>query len=132
PATDEHLLDPPKVASDEAALHVDEPSLPDGVSKDDQVDDGDFGELTLLIVLAERIDPFVALQAADGWGGDAYVAYQQSGKTCMRMNVQGDTATDDDELHSAFDQWVAAMPAGAASVSVQNGILQLQACDPGA
>ena len=131
PTTDEQLLAPPAFVHKQKALDVKAPSLPDGVAKSDKVDDGDFGALGLLVVLGERIDPLTALQAVDGWGGDAYIAYQQNGKTCMRLDVLGDTATDDDELRNAFDAWVKAMPPGAASTSSDGKALQLQTCDPG-
>jgi hypothetical protein len=132
PTTDEQVLDPPKFLHRETALDVKEPALPDGVSKDSVVDHGDFGSLSWLFVLAERIDPIVALQAVDGWGGDAYVAYTQNDRTCVRLEWQGDTTTDDEEMHAALDQWVAAMPAGVASVTASDGLLHVQACDPGA
>ena len=132
PTTDEQLLEPPKYLAREAAADVEEPALPDGVSKDDVVDGGDFGSLTWLLVLAERIDPIQALDAVDGWGGDAYVAYSQNGTTCVRLAWRGDTDADDQQMHDALAQWTAAMPAGAASVSAEGDVLQLQACDPGA
>ena len=132
PTTDEHLLDPPRFENKEKALDVEEPKLPDGVSSGDKVDNGDFGALGLFLVLGERIDPVVALQATDGWGGDAYVAYQQNNKTCMRIDMRGDTETDTSELRSAFEQWTHAMPSGAASVSAAADVIQLQTCDPGA
>jgi hypothetical protein len=132
PTTDEHLLDPPRFENKEKALDVKEPPLPDGVSSKDKVDNGDFGALGLLLVLGERIDPLNALRASDGWGGDAYVAYQQNGKTCVHIDMRGDTETDMNELRNAFDQWAKAMPAGAASVTSDGDIIQLQTCDPGA
>lgn len=131
PATDEQLLDPRAFFRHEDPLKLDKPAMPDGVTKDQVLDDGDFGAVSLFIVLAERIDPFVALKAVDGWGGDSYLTYQQNGKTCTRINVQGDTPTDDDEMQAALDQWIQAMPAGAATESRQNGVVQLQTCDPG-
>lgn len=131
PATEEQLFDPRAFVGHNAALDVATPAFPDGVSQDKEVDSGDFGSTSWLLVLAERIDPLVALQAVDGWGGDAYVAYEQDGKTCIRLNWQGDTSTDDQEMHDALDQWVAAMPAGAASVRADGGLLLVQACDPG-
>src|SRR5204863_7850022 len=103
PTTDEHLLDPPRFEDKEKALDVSEPPLPAGVSSGDKVDNGDFGALGLLLVLGERIDPLDALRASDGWGGDAYVAYQQNGKTCVHIDMRGDTETDMNELRNAFD-----------------------------
>jgi hypothetical protein len=131
PATDEQVFDPRAFLAHNGALDVAAPALPDGVAQDKQVDGGDFGVTSWFLVLAERIDPLVALQAADGWGGDAYVAYEQDGKTCMRLNWQGDTSTDDREMHDALDQWVAAMPAGVASVQANGALLLVQSCDPG-
>jgi hypothetical protein len=101
------------------------------LTADAQVDDGDFGALTWYVVLAERIDPLAALQAVDGWGGDSYIAYTQNEKTCMRLNWQGDTSTDQQEMQDALNQWAAAMPAGAATVTADGGVLHLQACDLG-
>jgi hypothetical protein len=131
PASDEQLLDPSTYFRHEAPLKLDAPTAPDGVANDQIVDDGDFGATSLFIVLAERIDPLVALKAVNGWGGDAYLTYQQNGKTCVRINFQGDTPNDDDEMRTALDQWIQAMPSGAARESTQNGLIQLETCDPG-
>ncbi|MEY2420173.1 MAG: hypothetical protein QOI95_240 [Acidimicrobiaceae bacterium] len=131
PTTDEQVYDPRAFLRNDKALDVAQPVLPGGVPEDKQVDSGDFGAISWLLVLGERIDPLVALQAVDGWGGDAYVAYEQDGKTCVRLNWQGDSSTDDQEMHDALDQWVAAMPAGAASVRVDGALLLVEACDPG-
>jgi hypothetical protein len=132
PTTDEQLLVPTKFLAHEPATDVKEPALPDGVSKDAVVDSGDFGAFSWLLVLAERIDPIVALEATDGWGGDAYVAFTQNDRTCVRLAWQADTSTDNQEMKDALDQWVAAMPPGAASVTADGDLLQVQSCDPGA
>jgi hypothetical protein len=131
PTTDEQVVDPPRLLRHEPALDVKEPTLPDGVANEAIVDNGDFGALTWLLVLAERIDPNVALTAMDGWGGDSYVAYTQNAKTCIRLAWQGDTPADDQEMQDALNQWVAALPAGMASVTSVGGVLQVEACDPG-
>ena len=132
PTTDEQVLDPPAYLRHEGALDVKQPSLPDGVSQDSIVDSGDFGALSWLLVLGERIDPLVALTAVDGWGGDSYVAYTQNNKTCVRLAWQGDTDAASQAMQAAVNLWVAAMPAGAASATFDNGLLHLEACDPGA
>ena len=131
PSTDEHLLDPPTYLHKESPLDVDEPTLPDGVSKDAKVDSGDFGALTLLLMLGERTDPIAALHAVDGWGGDAFVAYTQNGKTCMQLAVRGDSAGDTTELRDALVQWAAAMPSGAATVGSSTDVVHVVTCDPG-
>jgi hypothetical protein len=129
PVDDEQQIDPRQFVDDRGPLHVDKPSLPAGVTK--ETDSGDFGATSWYMMLAERIPPLEALAATDGWGGDAYVTYEQSGKTCTRIAWKGDTARDLDEMHGALDKWVAAMPSGAASVEATGDQLLVEACDPG-
>jgi len=52
----------------------------------------------------------VALKAAEGWGGDHYVAWNSGAKTCVRFNVVMDTAQDSTELVSALRTWAASNP----------------------
>lgn len=132
PKTDEQIIDPEKFLNHQDAQKVDAPPLPDGVKDSDVVDKGDFGALSLFVMLGERIDPFVAETAIDGWGGDAYVAYQQNGKTCVRLDFKGDTSDDETEMKGALDQWAAALPPGMATVSTGDQIVHLESCDPGA
>ncbi len=131
PTTDEQVFDPRAFLSGNKPLDVDEPPLPDGITDDKKVDSGDFGATSWFFVLAERIDPLVALRAVDGWGGDAYVAYDKGGSTCIRLNWRGDTSTDDQEMHDALDQWAAAMPSGATSVTANGDVLFVESCDLG-
>ena len=42
-----------------------------------------------------------ARSAADGWGGDVYVAYGLDERTCVRAAFAGDTAADTDEIAQA-------------------------------
>ena len=129
PTTEEELVDPRALFAHDGAKTVGEPALPDGVK--DRTDSGDFGALSLFVMLGERIDPFRALTAADGWGGDAYTSFEQDGRACIRIAFTGDTDTDTAEMKDALSAWVAAMPAGAASVEDDSGTLLLQSCDPG-
>jgi len=132
PATDEQLFDPRAFFKHDKPLDVAAPSLPSNVPKEDQTDSGDFGATSWYLVLAERIDPLDALRAVDGWGGDSYIAYTQGGLTCVQLHWKGDTPTDDQEMHDALDQWVAAMPpAAAARVSTDGDLLSLASCDAG-
>lgn len=132
PITDEQLFDPRAFLSSNKPLDVATPSLPSNVASDGAVDEGDFGATSWYLVLAERIDPLVALRAVDGWGGDSYIAYQQAGLTCVRLGWKGDTSTDNQEMHDALDQWVAAMPpAAAARVRADGDLLTVDSCDPG-
>lgn len=129
PTTDRELLDPRALEAHSGAREVDEPALPDGVH--DSLDSGDLGSITWYLLLAERIDPAAALDAVDGWAGDAYVAYEQDGVTCMALAFAG---TDDDataRMRGALDDWAAAMPGGKATVARDGDGLLVRSCDPG-
>src|SRR5205085_7958630 len=75
PTTEEQILDPFEYIADRGAVPVKRP-LTDGAEVFDQ---GDFGAVSLMIVLAERIDPHQALAAATGWGGDSYAVFPKDG-----------------------------------------------------
>ena len=78
----------------------------------------------MYLVLAARLDPEVALTAAEGWGGDRYVAYTKrgtGGRECVRVAIRGDTAADTEEIGDAFEEWSAALPDGAASCGAAAG-----------
>ena len=67
------------------------PKLADGEKK---FDSGEFGVLTWYFMLAERLPLQEALAAADGWGGDSYVAFQRGDQTCARLSYEGETSQD--------------------------------------
>ena len=75
------------------------------------MDEGDFGAVSLLVVLAERIDPRLALAAATGWGGDAYAVFPKDGRTCIRARRHRRRRRRTGELADALTLWVA-RPAG--------------------
>lgn len=131
PSTAEHMLAPLSYLADDGPTSLDTPDLPEGV--EDERDDGELGAVDLFLVLAERIDPLVALDAADGWGNARFVSYEANERTCVRIAVDGDTATDDQELRAALDAWVAATPpeAGASVADLGDGRSLVESCDPG-
>ena len=129
PTTDEALLDPLGYLAGDAALDVEAPELADG---EEEIDRGVFGSIGWYVMLAQRIDPNTALVAVDGWGGDAYVAYERAGTVCVRIAYRGDTPEDAAELEDALAAWVAEMPPESATVERQGEDgLTLQSCDPG-
>lgn len=130
PSTEAQLLDPRAYFAHRDALEVSEPLAPDDVA--DPTDSGDLGALTWYLVLAQRIDPFEALAASDGWGGDAYIAYRQSDRTCVRAAFRGvdDRATD--VMRTALHTWSAAGPAGTSTVVDTGEGVEVTSCDPGA
>ena len=126
PTTEEHLLDPLSFLAGDLPATV-AVEGPDGV---EVLDEGDFGSASLMLVLASRIDALDALDAALGWDGDAYLSYQQDGRTCVDLLVAGEDDTAATRLRDAFTAWAAAGPDGTAEVSGQGRDTLLHACDP--
>ncbi|MEA2900692.1 MAG: hypothetical protein QOH36_579 [Actinomycetota bacterium] len=127
PVTEEQVFDAFAYLDGDEPVAVDVPDT-DG---EEAFDDGDFGAVSLMVVLAERIEPRQALAAATGWGGDAYVVFPRDGRTCIRLDVTGDSPTETDELADALADWVAAAPGSAATTSRTGDIVHLESCDPG-
>jgi hypothetical protein len=129
PSTDEHLMDPwTFLADDDRAAEVDAPSLPPGV---EEVDSGAFGAIMWYLMLAEQLPLVQALDAADGWAGDAHIAYERDGITCMRARYQAETDRDRQQMHDALRRWSQRLPESTASVSRDGAGLLFESCDPG-
>jgi hypothetical protein len=129
PTTEEHQLDPWTLIQDhEVAIDVPAPKPGKG---GEEFDDGPFGAVSWLLVLSERIPVKDALTAADGWGGDAYVAFERDGASCVRIDYRGDTPQDLRQMQSALQTWVGRLPKAPASVSRKGSLLTFESCDPG-
>lgn len=131
PSTGAQLLSPVIYLVPEPATELSPASLPEEVGE--PIDDGQLGAVDIYLVLAERIDPFVALEAADGWGNAFYVTYEVDDRTCVRIRATGMSERGDEDLRAAFETWAAAAPAdAAASVGADgDGNLLIESCDPG-
>jgi hypothetical protein len=128
PTTEEHLTDPFAYLDGDGVKVVVEPAADEGATV---LERGDFGAASLYLVLAQRIPAPQALDAILGWGGDAYVNFLRDERSCVVLDVVGDSDEDSAELRTALDAWVAAAPAGSASVSQQARRVRLESCDPG-
>jgi len=126
PTTEEHLFDPASYLGGEGAIEVDL-SLDDV----DVLDDGPFGSPSWYLMLAERIDPRVALHAVHGWNGDQYAAYEKDGRTCIRIVFAGDSERDETEMRDALTEWQLALPGELATPIEVGGHPGVDACDPG-
>ena len=71
---------------------------------------GVLGELGLRLLIGQTLDERAAARAADGWGGDHYVAWSDNERTCVRVNLRMDTPTDTTEVRDALRQWAARHP----------------------
>ncbi len=129
PTHESVLLDPfRQLAGGTAAADVDLPKLSDGEKK---FDSGELGSLTWYLMLAERLPLTDALEAADGWSGDAYVAYERGPDSCARIGYRGRTPRGTARMYSSLKRWVAAAPGSPASVTRKAGVVTFQSCDPG-
>jgi hypothetical protein len=128
PPSMEQVLDPFARLDADVPQGVAEPELADG---EDEFERGTLGAFFLYLVLNERIDPMAALAAADGWAGDAYVAFTRDGATCVRAEIAAESPEALDRLDDAMAVWAQTMPAGSTSYAVAETIT-LESCDPGA
>lgn len=97
----------------------------------DEVESGELGALTWYLMLAERLPLRDALAASDGWGGDAFVAYDDEGTTCVKAQYAGRTRTDSRVMEAALQRWVDAAPEAKAGVKGNGRIVKFRSCDPG-
>ncbi len=129
PTHETSLLDPFQVlAGDLAVTKVEAPKVGGG---EKEFDSGEFGVLTWYLMLAERLPLLDALAAADGWGGDAYVAFERDGLSCARMSYAGRTPQDTTRMYAALRRWVGAAPGTTATVSRGGDVVRVESCDPG-
>lgn len=129
PTHESALLDPFLALEDHADVRkVEAPPLRKGEKK---FDSGELGVLTWYLMLAERMPLQDALAAADGWGADTYVAYEQNNRACARMNYVGKAPQDTTRMFAALHRWVSAAPSRLSSVTRDGGVLHFESCDPG-
>ncbi len=104
PTTTEQILYP------EIYLAGDDPlSVPPPPAGGPIIEEGTYGQWILYLTLADVLDGDAADRAADGWGGDSYVAWDEGpSRTCVRMAFAMDIPNDLRELDDAWRQWARA------------------------
>ena len=128
PVHDSVLLDPYRVVVGQTgAAKVAVPKLGAG---EKEFESGEFGVLTWYFMLAERLPLTQALAAADGWGGDSYVGYDQGDSTCAKLTFAGRAPADTARMVTALQQWAAASP-GDPTVTTEGKLVHVVSCDPG-
>ena len=127
PKSEEHILLPQSYLERQVVRRVKAPGL---MGKEKAVPDGegDIGMLSLLVMLAERLDFGVAWPAVQGWAGDAYVAFERDGATCVRASVQFDKPEQAGRFSNAFGTWAKGRPAS--HVRNETSVV-FDSCDPG-
>ena len=78
-------------------------------------------------MLAAGVDEKEAAAAADGWGGDRYVAYRSGPRACVRGTVAMDSPVEAAQLTEVAQRWAAKH--GQANVAATGpGALTFTAC----
>jgi hypothetical protein len=127
PSTEEHIIEPQSYLDHDLPAKVAPPTLGAGEKAVGHPDD--FGMLSLLLVLGERLSFPDAWRAVVGWKGDASRDYRVGGRDCIRVRTELDTPTDVTELLGALRVWAAGRPW--ATTSSSGDVVELSSCDPG-
>lgn len=127
PPADADLLEPQRYIDGITPLEVAEPATPAGAER---IDGGDFGALSWLMVLGERIDPRDALAVTDTWAGDQYVAYRLDGRVCTAIAFRAETPADTGVAADRMNQWGSASVGLDATVEIVADDVVLRSCDP--
>ena len=117
PETTEQVLHPDRYKVLEPAMEVDPFGLV--VSGYEVVDEGTWGELRWLGLLAHHSDPVSAARAAEGWGGDRYQLLwaPASGKLAFAVRLAADSFVDESEVNAAVRDLIrSGMDVGASRV----------------
>lgn len=127
PSTEEHILDPQSYLDGDRPSKVATPTLRAGEKAVGKPDD--FGMLSLLLVLGERLSFPDAWRAVDGWKGDASRDFRTGGRDCIRVRTEVDTQRDATELLGALRVWAAGRTS--ATTSSSGDVVEFSSCDPG-
>jgi hypothetical protein len=132
PTTAEQVMHPERFLAGEGVRPVqvpraDRPPFEDGV----------FGELGFGIILSQLMSQERAFAAADGWGGDRYVAWKEDNRVCVRVSVASDDYDERAELADALDRWVRqhgaavfeVLPGTATTTERFGAVLTIKACE---
>ena len=132
PATEEQVVDLEAYDADEPPRKVAAPALRPGEEETGEADD--FGQLSLALLLAPHVGADAAWESVQGWSGDATRPYRRGsdGPYCLRVAVAFDGAAQSTAFRSAAQKWAAALSAASATVSTDEDLVVLDACDPGA
>jgi hypothetical protein len=123
PESTEQVMDPTAFAADEQPVAVPVPQA-DGVV----VDEGTLGALMLYLMAFDAVGPSEASALASGWGGDAYVVYEDGNRVCVVVDVIGDSASETASIASALGAYAEASSADASVQTVAGGSPRLTSC----
>lgn len=121
PTTSEQVIDPAKYFAKENRREVAPPKADAPAFKT-----GVFGQVALQMMLGSANSARVAETAASGWSGDWFVAWNESNRSCLRVDFVMDTPKDTTELRDALNKWAQTRPS--AKVANAGDALELTTC----
>ncbi len=126
PASTEQAMSLRAYKANEPAKKVEIPPVPSDAKI---IDKGTVGESSLNAMLANAgtLSAMRVGAAADGWGGDAYVLYQQGKKYCVTMDFVMDTDKDRAELEKALKSKIVGQPLEKVT-SLPAGLTRYESC----
>ena len=127
PASEEHIAVPSSFLEDDAVVEVDAPELAADEEPFGEADD--FGMVSLLLVLGERLPWAETWPAVEGWAGDASVTFRARERDCIRVHVAMDGPRQATRLGDALDAWIDGREH--ARVDVDDDLVRFESCDPG-
>jgi hypothetical protein len=123
PESTEQVLDPEAFAVDEQPAPVPVPGADGAV-----VDEGTLGALMLYLMVFDTVGVAEATSLASGWGGDAYVVYEDGDRVCVTLDVVGDSAGETASIASSLRAYADASGADASVETVGGGTPRLSSC----
>jgi hypothetical protein len=105
PTTTEQIIHPEKFLAGEGPKALADPAADGQVIRS-----GSLGQLVLTMMLAQVLDSGDAESAADGWGADRYVAWQNGAQTCVRLSIAMDSPDKTTEMGQALAEWAQNTP----------------------
>jgi hypothetical protein len=131
PTSEENVFDPASFLLDDQPEHVIPAKVPDGATYVAEMG-SEIGVVLWYLLIATHTDQKKALDAVDGWAGDAMTVYEQGDMLCTTLGFLGDTRTDADEMYSALTAVAAKLFLNnKPKVAIEANEVQLTLCDPG-
>jgi hypothetical protein len=121
PRTSEQVIDPAKYFAKEPRREVNPPKADAAPFKT-----GVFGQVALQMMLGSANSSRVAETAASGWAGDWFVAWNESNRSCLRVDFVMDSNKDTTELRDALNKWAQTRPS--AKVANAGDAVELTTC----
>ena len=123
PESTEQVLDSAAFAADEQPVTLPIPEAGGVV-----VDEGTLGALMLYLMVFESVGVAEGSNLASGWGGDAYVLYEDGDRVCVTLDVVGDSAGETNAIASTLRAFADASTADASVETVGGGTPRLTSC----